>query len=177
MPVPPAGYFALVCIYLFAGFFQWGWGPVSLLPSSHELSTTDDLSTNAKLKVCWIYVSEIPAARLRAFNVAIAAATQWLFNLVIARAVPNMLVSLGEGGYGTFIFFSCCCFAMGVFTWFFVPETKGLALEKMDELFGVTELLGGRKVMDDEASIEGRNNSKDGGKPGHVEQSTTEIKA
>lgn len=25
--VPPAGYFALVCIYLFAGFFQWGWGP------------------------------------------------------------------------------------------------------------------------------------------------------
>ena len=29
VPVPPAGYFALVCIYLFAGFFQWGWGPVS----------------------------------------------------------------------------------------------------------------------------------------------------
>ncbi len=26
-PVPPAGYFALVCIYLFASFFQWGWGP------------------------------------------------------------------------------------------------------------------------------------------------------
>ena len=33
-PVPPAGYVALVCIYLFAGFFQWGWGPVSnALPS------------------------------------------------------------------------------------------------------------------------------------------------
>ena len=27
--MPPAGYVALVCIYLFAGFFQWGWGPVS----------------------------------------------------------------------------------------------------------------------------------------------------
>jgi hypothetical protein len=26
--IPPAGYFALVCIYLFASFFQWGWGPV-----------------------------------------------------------------------------------------------------------------------------------------------------
>lgn len=25
--VPPAGYFALVCVFLFAGFFQWGWGP------------------------------------------------------------------------------------------------------------------------------------------------------
>jgi sugar porter (SP) family MFS transporter len=48
-PVPPAGYFALVCIFLFACFFQFGWGPV-----------------------CWIYVSEIPAARLRSLNVAIA---------------------------------------------------------------------------------------------------------
>lgn len=26
--VPPAGYVALVCVYLFASFFQWGWGPV-----------------------------------------------------------------------------------------------------------------------------------------------------
>ncbi|KKK15534.1 hypothetical protein ARAM_003725 [Aspergillus rambellii] len=24
------------------------------------------------------------------------------------------------------------------FVWFFVPETKGISLEKMDELFGVT---------------------------------------
>jgi len=61
--VPAAGYFALVCVFLYAGFFQFGWGPV-----------------------CWIYVSEIPAARLRSLNVAIAAATQWLFNFVVARA-------------------------------------------------------------------------------------------
>lgn len=32
--------------------------------------------------------------------------------------------------YGSF------CFSMFVFTWFFVPETKGISLEKMDELFG-----------------------------------------
>lgn len=100
-PVSPAGYVALVCIYLFASFFQWGWGPV-----------------------CWIYVSEIPTARLRAVNVALAAATQWLFNLVIARAVPNMLATMGEGGYGAFIIFSCFCFSMFIFVWFLVPETK-----------------------------------------------------
>jgi hypothetical protein len=35
--------------------------------------------------------------------------------------------------YGTF------CFSMFVFVWFFVPETKGLSLEKMDDLFGVTD--------------------------------------
>ena len=100
-PVIPAGYVALVCIYLFASFFQWGWGPV-----------------------CWIYVSEIPTARLRGLNVALAAATQWLFNLVIARAVPNMLVTMGEGGYGAFITFACFCLSMFIFVWFLVPETK-----------------------------------------------------
>jgi sugar porter (SP) family MFS transporter len=100
-PVSPAGYVALVCIYLFASFFQWGWGPV-----------------------CWIYVSEIPTARLRGLNVALAAATQWLFNLVIARAVPNMLVTMGDGGYGAFITFACFCLSMFVFVWFLVPETK-----------------------------------------------------
>lgn len=81
-PVIPAGYFALVCIFLFAGFFQFGWGPV-----------------------CWIYVSEIPSARLRSMNVALAAATQWLFNFVVARAVPVMLVKVGNHGYG--YVFSC----------------------------------------------------------------------
>lgn len=76
-PVPAAGYVAIVCIYLFAVFFQFGWGPV-----------------------CWIYVSEIPTARLRALNVSLGAATQWLFNFVVARATPNMIATVGKGGYG-----------------------------------------------------------------------------
>jgi len=77
-PVPPAGYVALICIFLFAAFFQFGWGPA-----------------------CWIYASEIPSARLRAWNVAFAAATQWLFNFVVARSVPVMLVTVGgPTGYG-----------------------------------------------------------------------------
>ncbi|KAF2022005.1 general substrate transporter [Aaosphaeria arxii CBS 175.79] len=116
--VPPAGYFALVCIFLFAGFFQFGWGPV-----------------------CWIYVSEIPTARLRSLNVSIAAATQWLFNFVVARATPNMMATVGSHGYGAFIIYSSFCYAMFFFVWFLIPETKGLSLEKMDDLFGVTELV------------------------------------
>jgi hypothetical protein len=122
-PVIPAGYVALVCIFLFAACFQFGWGPV-----------------------CWIYVSEIPTARLRGLNVSFAAATQWLFNFVVARAVPNMLATVGANGYGcvpslrkssppswhmltltgrTYIIFSCFCLSMFVFVWFFIPETKG----------------------------------------------------
>ncbi|GAB1202712.1 hypothetical protein APSETT445_001333 [Aspergillus pseudonomiae] len=119
-PVIPAGYVALVCIFLFAATFQFGWGPV-----------------------CWIYVSEIPTIRLRSLNVAFAAATQWLFNFVVSRAVPNMLVTVGANGYGSvflstlyshFLSFSC------------------LSLEKMDELFGATSNATHLKTEDIERS-------------------------
>lgn len=123
--VPPAGYVSLVALFLFAAFFQFGWGPV-----------------------CWIYVSEIPSARLRAQTVSIAAATQWLFNFVVSRSVPVMLETVGANGYGTYIIFSCFAFAMFIFTWFFIPETKGMSLEKMDELFGTAQLVE-KKIVDD----------------------------
>lgn len=90
-PVIPAGYVALVCIFLFAAFFQFGWGPV-----------------------CWIYVSEIPTARLRSLNVAIGAATQWLFNFVVARAVPNMLATVGANGYGWVPFSLIICMILAL---------------------------------------------------------------
>lgn len=35
-----------------------------------------------------------------------------------------------------FFLFGTFCALMGVFVWFFIPETKGLSLEKMDALFG-----------------------------------------
>jgi hypothetical protein len=110
-PIPPAGYFALACIFLFAAFFQFGWGPC-----------------------CWIIVSEIPTARLRAMNVAIAAATQWLFNFVVAQAVPHMMATVGSHGYGTYFIFGSFCFSMFFFVWFLIPETKGMSLERMDDM-------------------------------------------
>ena len=80
-------------------------------------------------------MSEIPTARLRAMNVAIAAATQWLFNFVVAQAVPHMLANVGNAGYGTYFIFGSFCFGMFFFVWFLIPETKGLSLEKYVALF------------------------------------------
>jgi Sugar (and other) transporter. len=54
-------------------------------------------------------------------------------------------------GCRTYIIFSCFCFSMGVFVWFFIPETKGMSLEKMDDLFGVTELV--QKTADAEHAL------------------------
>lgn len=35
--------------------------------------------------------------------------------------------------------FGCFCILMAAFAWMFIPETKGLSLEKMDELFGASK--------------------------------------
>lgn len=143
--VSAAGYVALICVFLFACMFQFGWGPV-----------------------CWIYVSEIATARLRATNVSFAAATQWLFNFVVSRAVPPMLEELGVGGFGTYIFFSCFCFTMAIFVWFLIPETKGLSLESMNELFGFQEMLD-RKRDVETASVD-HATGKQGGEGTNVTQ-------
>ncbi|KAL2753090.1 hypothetical protein ACRALDRAFT_2113247 [Sodiomyces alcalophilus JCM 7366] len=139
--VSAAGYVALVCVFLFACMFQFGWGPV-----------------------CWIYVSEIATARLRATNVSYAAATQWLFNFVVSRAVPPMLEDMGVGGFGTYIFFSCFCFSMAIFVWFFVPETKGLSLESMNTLFGLQETFGKKQDVET-ASVDQAAGTKGDQKP------------
>ncbi|KAF4984238.1 hypothetical protein FZEAL_526 [Fusarium zealandicum] len=124
------GYVAITCIYIWAAVFQFGWGPC-----------------------CWILVSEIPTARLRALNVAIGAGTQWLFNFIVARTVLTMQKTMGPAGYGMFFMFGTFGFFMGLFVWFFVPETKGLSLEQMDELFGVVD---NAKHMDNENPEVGR---------------------
>lgn len=137
--VDGGGYFALVCIFLFAVFFQFGWGPV-----------------------CWIYVSEIATARLRATNVSAAAATQWLFNFVVSRAVPPMLENMGVGGFGTYIFFASFCFTMAAFVYFVLPETKGLSLEAMNQLFGLpgAEMAKDLETASEHAGEVGQQNKK-----------------
>ncbi|KAI1259192.1 MFS sugar transporter-like protein [Xylariaceae sp. FL1019] len=128
-PIPVAGYFALAFIYVFAAFFQFGWGPA-----------------------CWILVSEIPTARLRPYNVALAAATQWLFNFVVARTLPVMLVTLGRAGYGTYFLYGSFSAIMFFFVWFFIPETKGVSLEHIGQLFGDSQL---------DAKLEGDDDKRD----------------
>lgn len=42
---------------------------------------------------------------------------------------------MGKAGYGTYFFFGSCCFAMFFFVWFLIPETKGMSLERMDDMY------------------------------------------
>lgn len=53
-----------------------------------------------------------------------------------------MLDTVGENGYGTYFIYGSFCVVMVIITWFFVPETKGVSLERMDELFGTASFAG-----------------------------------
>ncbi|KAH6976162.1 hypothetical protein BKA56DRAFT_488860 [Ilyonectria sp. MPI-CAGE-AT-0026] len=109
---PPAGIAALAMVYIFAAAFNMGWGPVS-----------------------WIYVSEIPTNRLRAYNVALASLTHWLHNLAVSKATPVMLLT---SPYRAYFIFGSVNFVMSIAA-FWIPETKGISLERMDEIFDVAD--------------------------------------
>ncbi len=104
-------------------------------------------------------ISEIATARLRATNVSYAVAMTWLVNFVVSLSVPHMLENMGPGGFGTYIFFASFCFAMSVFVYFFVPETKGLSLEDMNQLFGAPEAPNEKKDVET-ASVDEANATK-----------------
>lgn len=78
-------------------------------------------------------MAEVFPLGVRAKGISIGAASNWLNNFAIGQATPDMV---GSMGYGTFIFFGLVCFLAAAFIYFMVPETKGLTLEEMDEVFG-----------------------------------------
>lgn len=47
-----------------------------------------------------------------------------------------MLKTVGSHGYGTYFIFACFNIGIVVVAILFVKETKGISLERMDELFG-----------------------------------------
>ncbi|KAK2042888.1 general substrate transporter [Colletotrichum somersetense] len=82
--------------------------------------------------ITWLYASEVQTLEIRMLAVSITTATTWLGSFIIARSTPYMISDLG---YGAYFFFGAILILMGVWAFFFVPETKGLTLEDMDTLF------------------------------------------
>ncbi|KAK1013877.1 hypothetical protein LTS01_000405 [Friedmanniomyces endolithicus] len=82
--------------------------------------------------VPWALPSEIFPSSLRAKGVAISTSINWAANTVIGLITPPLIESTG---YGAYIFFALFCLLSLLWTWVFVPETKGKTLEQMDHVF------------------------------------------
>jgi sugar porter (SP) family MFS transporter len=108
-----AGWIACTFVWLFAIGFGYSWGPCA-----------------------WILIAEIWPLSIRGKGVSIAASSNWMNNFIVGQVTPTMLTHLG---FGTFIFFGAFSLMGGLFIMFFVPETKGVTLEEMEEVFGSTK--------------------------------------
>lgn len=80
----------------------------------------------------WVYNSEMFPQNVRTLGQAFAAASNWLFNFLVARFTPQMFTTMG---YGVYFFFASLMICSIVFVFFLLPETKGIPLESMDRLF------------------------------------------
>ncbi|OKL63586.1 hypothetical protein UA08_01481 [Talaromyces atroroseus] len=107
---------ALIAIYIF--FFASTWGPGA-----------------------WILIGEIFPIPIRSRGVALSTASNWLWNTIIAVITPYMVGSdPGDGDMKSSVFFvwgGLCTVAM-VYSYFLVPETKGLSLEQVDKMMEET---------------------------------------
>ncbi|KAJ5158684.1 Major facilitator superfamily domain general substrate transporter [Penicillium coprophilum] len=82
----------------------------------------------------WVLNSEMFDPNMRSLAQACAAASNWLWNFLISRFTPQMFTAMG---YGVYFFFASMMMISIVFVFFLVPETKGIPLESMDQLFDI----------------------------------------
>lgn len=99
--------FSLLSIILFIAFFASCIGPVF-----------------------WTLVSEIFPNRIRGQGVSFASFTQWVFNFLVVLLFPFFLSLIG--GAGTFLFLAAMSFLQWLFTYLYIPETKGKSLEEIE---------------------------------------------
>lgn len=81
----------------------------------------------------WTIPSEVFPIAVRSKGVALSTATNWLCNFIVGVCTPPMLEAWG---FGTYLFYGGWCTLAVFWAWFLLPETKGKALEQMDEVFG-----------------------------------------
>ncbi|KAK5452840.1 hypothetical protein LTS15_006988 [Exophiala xenobiotica] len=113
--ITSSGAAGIAMVYLEAFSFNMSWGP---LP--------------------WLYIGEIFPNRIREIGIATGAASQWLFNFVMSQITPHAIDNIG---WRTFLMFAIFNYAVIVYSYFFLKETKGKSLEEMEVVFGTVERL------------------------------------
>jgi len=104
---------AFVCIFI--AHFAATWGPLA-----------------------WVVTSEIYPTSTRAKQMSMSTASNWLLNFAIGYATPYLVDDVpGSAGLQSNVFWiwGGCCVLCFLFTYFCIPETKGLSLEQVDILY------------------------------------------
>jgi SP family sugar:H+ symporter-like MFS transporter len=139
---------AFTCIYI--AFFATSWGPV-----------------------IWVLTGEIFPLGIRAKSMSLAVASNWLWNFGIGYATPYLVdptttgvngVKAANLGVKVFFIWGSTCVGCLIFTYFFIPETKGLSLEQIDLLYRESSIIGSnayrKRLLDDDETFTHRFNEK-----------------
>lgn len=103
------GYGMIVVACLFIAAFASTWGPI-----------------------VWAVVGEIYPSRYRAKCMALATASNWLWNFLLSFFTPFITGAIDyQYGY----VFAGCCFAGAAVVYFFVCESQGRSLEEIDTMY------------------------------------------
>ncbi len=81
--------------------------------------------------ICWIMVSEIMPLKIRGFAMSAATVSNFAFNFIVVLTFLPLLETLGNSA--TFLIFGLITLVSFFFVYFFVPETKGISLEKIED--------------------------------------------
>lgn len=80
----------------------------------------------------WVYLGESFPLRVRPKGIALGSATNWIWNFLLSFFAPRIANDIGP--LILLIFFGMLVFGYG-YVWLCIPETKGLALEEVDEMY------------------------------------------
>lgn len=83
--------------------------------------------------VQYIYATEIYPTRIRGVCYSVNMALHWFFQFAVVQVTPTMLVSFKI--WGAYTFWAAICAIGLLFLGFWAPETKGVPMERMEELF------------------------------------------
>src|SRR5580700_131532 len=83
--------------------------------------------------IFWLLIAEIYPLKIRNSAEGVAATFNWGANLVVTLTFLTLVEKLGPSQ--TFWFYGVCAIAAGIFSYYFVPETKGRTLEDIEEFW------------------------------------------
>ncbi|UNI23263.1 hypothetical protein JDV02_009094 [Purpureocillium takamizusanense] len=103
--------------------------------------------------VQYLYGTEILPTRIRGVCYATNMMVHWLFQFAVVRVTPQMFEALNV--WGAYVFWACVCATGLVVLGLWAPETKGVPMERMAELFSGPWYMGWRAKVDDPDSEDG----------------------
>jgi len=86
----------------------------------------------------WIIPAEIFNTATRVKGISLATMVSFAFNTMIGQVTP---VALAKIGWRYYILFIVCDITNALFFYLFLPETKGVTLEAMNDLFQNSPLV------------------------------------